>query len=148
VHTTLTNLVHPLDACVNGLSNAREDRAIADAVRHTVGRWTPSTWGRRNPTVFASKTCRRIGGQILSSHRLVTRSAGLLVVASLALAACSSAGGSTAPSAAAPSAAAPSAAAPSAAASAAESAAASAAAGPDMTALIAAAKAEGGLTTI
>jgi len=70
------------------------------------------------------------------------------VVASLALAACSSAGGSTAPSAAAPSAAAPSAAAPSAAASAAGSAAASAAAGPDITALIAAAKAEVGLTTI
>jgi putative spermidine/putrescine transport system substrate-binding protein len=70
------------------------------------------------------------------------------VVASIALAACSTSGGSTAPSAAAPSAAAPSAAAPSAAASAAGSAAASAAAGPDMTALIAAAKAEGGLTTI
>src|SRR4249919_2307447 len=101
--------------------------------------------GGGTPTVFASKTCRRIGGQILSSHRLVTRSAGLLVVASIALAACSTSGGSTAPSAAAPSAAAPSVAAPSAAApSAAGGSAAPSAAAADMTALVAAAKAEGG----
>ncbi|MFL5672274.1 MAG: ABC transporter substrate-binding protein [Chloroflexota bacterium] len=73
----------------------------------------------------------------------MTRFAGLLVVGSIALAACSSSGASTAPSAAA-SAAAPSAAAPSAAGS---GAAPSAAAG-NMDALVAAAKAEGGLTTI
>jgi putative spermidine/putrescine transport system substrate-binding protein len=62
----------------------------------------------------------------LSSHRSVTRFAGLLVVASIALAACSSAGGSSAPS----------------------GAAASGAAGGSMDTLIAAAKAEGGLNTI
>ncbi|MFL5718866.1 MAG: ABC transporter substrate-binding protein, partial [Chloroflexota bacterium] len=73
----------------------------------------------------------------------MTRFAGLLVVGSIALAACSSSGASTAPSAAA-SAAAPSAAAPSAAGS---GAAPSAAAG-NMDALVAAAKAEGGLTMI
>jgi putative spermidine/putrescine transport system substrate-binding protein len=75
----------------------------------------------------------------------VTRVAGLLTIAALTFAACSSSGASTAPSAAAPSVAAPSVAAPSAAASTGASAAPSAA---SMDALIAAAKAEGGLTTI
>jgi putative spermidine/putrescine transport system substrate-binding protein len=64
----------------------------------------------------------------LSSHRSVTRFAGLLVVASIALAACSSSGASTAPSAAA-------------------SAAGGGGSG-SMDALVAAAKAEGGLNTI
>ena len=64
----------------------------------------------------------------MSSHRSVTRLAGLLVVASITLAACSSTGASTAPSAAA-------------------SAAGGGATG-NMDALIAAAKAEGGLNTI
>jgi len=64
----------------------------------------------------------------LSTHRSVTRLAGLLVVASIALAACSSTGASTAPSAAA-------------------SAAGGGATG-NLDALIAAAKAEGGLNTI
>jgi putative spermidine/putrescine transport system substrate-binding protein len=76
----------------------------------------------------------------LSTHRSLTRLAGLLVTATVIFAACSSAGATTAPSGAAS--AAESAAAP----SAAESAAASAAGGMD--ALIAAAKGEGGLTTI
>jgi putative spermidine/putrescine transport system substrate-binding protein len=67
----------------------------------------------------------------LSSQRSATRFAGFLAVAAIALAACSSAGGSTAPSSAA---------------SAGSSAAASG--GADMTALVAAAKAEGALTTI
>ena len=68
---------------------------------------------------------------MLSSKGSVTRFAGFLTIAAIALAACSSAGGSTAPSSAA-------------------SAGSSAAAGggADMAALIAAAKAEGGLTTI
>ena len=64
----------------------------------------------------------------MSTHRSVTRLAGLLVVASIALAACSSTGASTAPSAAA-------------------SAAGGGATG-NLDALIAAAKAEGGLNTI
>ena len=81
----------------------------------------------------------------MSTHKKVTRIAGLLVVASFVFAACSSGGASTAPSAAAPSAA-PSAAAPSTEASGGASAAPSAA-GIDP-ALIAAAKAEGNLTTI
>ncbi|MEA2609842.1 MAG: putative spermidine/putrescine transport system substrate-binding protein [Chloroflexota bacterium] len=76
----------------------------------------------------------------MSTHRSLTRLAGLLVTATVIFAACSSAGATTAPSGAAS--AAESAAAP----SAAESAAASAAGGMD--ALIAAAKGEGGLTTI
>lgn len=68
---------------------------------------------------------------MLSSKGSVTRFAGFLTVAAIALAACSSSGASTAPSSAA-------------------SAGSSAAAGggADMTALIAAAKAEGALTTI
>jgi putative spermidine/putrescine transport system substrate-binding protein len=82
----------------------------------------------------------------LSKHRFATRIAGLAAVATLTFAACSSTGASSAPSAAAPSAAAPSAAAPSEAAASA-SAGASAAAGPSEE-LIAAAKAEGNLTTI
>lgn len=84
---------------------------------------------------------------MLSSHRSVTRVAGLLTIATLTFAACSSSGASTAPSAAA-SVAAPSVA-PSTAASAPASAAASAApSAASMDTLIAAAKAEGGLTTI
>ena len=66
---------------------------------------------------------------MLSTHRVVTRMAGLVVVASFVFAACSSSGGSTAPSSAA-------------------SAGASGAAGGSMDTLIAAAKAEGGLNTI
>ena len=68
---------------------------------------------------------------MLSSQRSVTRFTGFLAVAAIALAACSSSGGSTAPSAAG-------------------SAAASGGGGgaADMTALIAAAKGEGALTTI
>ena len=77
----------------------------------------------------------------MSQHRFLTRMVGLAAVATLAFAACSSSGTSSAPSAAAPSAAAPSAAAPSAAAS------GGTAAGPSEE-LIAAAKAEGNLTTI
>jgi putative spermidine/putrescine transport system substrate-binding protein len=73
---------------------------------------------------------------MLSTHRSVTRLAGLLVVASFAFAACSSSGTSGAPSTAA-----------SAAASTAASAAASGG-GASMDALITAAKAEGGLNTI
>jgi putative spermidine/putrescine transport system substrate-binding protein len=69
----------------------------------------------------------------LSSQRSATRFAGFLAVAAIALAACSSSGGSTAPSSAA---------------SAGSSAAASGGGAADMTALIAAAKAEGALTTI
>jgi putative spermidine/putrescine transport system substrate-binding protein len=71
----------------------------------------------------------------------LTRFAGLLATTAVVFAACSSSGATTAPSAQAPSAAAPSAAAP----SAAESAAASV---DPMAALVAAAQAEGGLTTI
>ena len=83
---------------------------------------------------------------MLSSHRSVTRVAGLLTIAALAFAACSSSGASTAPSTAAS--VAPSVA-PSVAASAAASTAASAApSAASMDTLIAAAKAEGGLTTI
>ena len=77
----------------------------------------------------------------MSQHRFLTRMVGLAAVATLAFAACSTSGTSSAPSAAAPSAAAPSAAAPSAAASGAVPA------GPSED-LIAAAKAEGTLTTI
>jgi len=76
---------------------------------------------------------------MLSSHRSLTRLAGLSAIAALTFAACSSAGTSSAPSTGA------SAAAPSTAASAGASAAASAA---SMDALVAAAKAEGNLTTI
>src|SRR4051812_15223399 len=71
------------------------------------------------------------GGQILSSHRSVTRLAGLLVVGSIALAACSSGtGASSAPSAAA------------------SAAGSGGSGGGSMDALVAAAKAEGGLNTI
>jgi len=79
---------------------------------------------------------------VLSSHRSLTRFAGLAAIAALTFAACSSSGTSSAPSSAASTA--PSAAA-STAASTAPSAAASAA---SMDTLIAAAKAEGNLTTI
>ena len=84
----------------------------------------------------------------MSSHRTVTRLAGLTAIATLVFAACSSGGSSSAPSAAAS--AAPPSAAASAAVSGAPSAAASAAASPAAIdpALIAAAKAEGNLTTI
>ena len=78
----------------------------------------------------------------MSTHRKVTRIAGLLVVASFVFAACSSSGSSTAPTAAGS--AAPAASTP---ASAGASAEASGGA-TDMDALIAAAKAEGALTTI
>jgi len=78
----------------------------------------------------------------LSTHRKVTRIAGLLVVASFVFAACSSSGSSTAPTAAGS--AAPAASTP---ASAGASAEASGGA-TDMDALITAAKAEGALTTI
>jgi putative spermidine/putrescine transport system substrate-binding protein len=70
----------------------------------------------------------------LSTQRSLTRIAGLLATSAIVFAACSSSGASTAPSAAAP--------------SAAESAAAPSAAAGGMDALIAAAKAEGALTTI
>ncbi len=82
----------------------------------------------------------------MHAHRSLSRVAAVGAVAALALSACSS-GATTAPSAAASAAASV---APSAAASTAASAAASAAApsGTDLTSLIAAAKAEGGLTTI
>ncbi len=79
---------------------------------------------------------------MLSTHKKVTRIAGLLVVASFVFAACSSSGSSTAPTAAGS--AAPAASTP---ASAGASAAASGGA-TDMDALITAAKAEGALTTI
>ena len=78
----------------------------------------------------------------MSTHRKVTRIAGLLVVASFVFAACSSSGSSTAPTAAGS--AAPAASTP---ASAGASAEASGGA-TDMDALITAAKAEGALTTI
>ncbi len=74
--------------------------------------------GLRSPVMYI------IGGQDLTTHRKVTRIAGLLVGASFVFAACSSSGSSSAPSAAA-----------------------SGDAG-SMDALVAAAKAEGGLNTI
>ncbi len=95
--------------------------------------WRRSIWGRGGPHRLRVEIQQAIGGQILSSHRSVTRFAGLLVVASIALAACSSSGASSAPSTAA------SVAAPSAAASvAAPSAGASVAAGDPKTATSAA----------
>ena len=135
-------------------SNAHGDRAQPGLVRpHCRADGRGTSWGRGGSSASPINAPDpdpdiATGGWMLSSHRSLTRLGGLAAIAALPSRPVHRRGPRRAPSAAASVAAPPSAAASAAASSAASGAPSAAASAADMTALIAAAKAEGALTTI